>query len=49
MHLALLCRVNLTMKEPLNRDNRFLHTGRRISRQLKLRTAAGALAQAKAD
>lgn len=40
---------DLTTKEPRTRDSRFLHTGRRISRQLKLRTAAGALAQAKAD
>ena len=40
---------DLTMKEPRSRDSRFLHTGRRISMQLKLSTAAGALAQAKAD
>lgn len=39
----------LTTKEPRSRDSRFLHTGRRMSMQLKLRTAAGALAQAKAD
>lgn len=30
-------------------DSRFLQTGRRISMQLKLRTAAGALAHARAD
>lgn len=41
--------VNFTMKEPRSRDSRFRHTGRRISMQLKLRTAAGALAQDKAD
>lgn len=39
----------LTTKEPRIRESRFLHTGSRISMQLKLRTAAGALAQAKAD
>lgn len=42
-------RHGLTTKEPRIRDSRFLQTGRRISRQLKLRTAAGALAQANAD
>lgn len=40
---------DLTTKEPRIRDSRFRHTGSRISKQLKLRTAAGALAQAKAD
>lgn len=40
---------SLTTKEPRSRDSRFLHTGRRISMQLKLRTAAGALAQGKPD
>lgn len=41
--------ISLTTKFPRIRDSRFLHTGSRISRQLKLRTAAGALAQARAD
>lgn len=40
---------NLTTKLPRIRDSRFLHTGSRISMQLKLSTAAGALAQARAD
>jgi len=37
------------MKEPRIRDSRLRQTGKRISMQLKLRTAAGALAQGKAD
>jgi len=41
-------RRDLTTNDPRRSDSRFLHTGRRISKQLKLRTAAGALAQAKA-
>lgn len=49
-HPVLSCRLcDLTTKEPRTRDSRFLHTGRRINKQLKLRTAAGALAQARAD
>lgn len=48
--LALLSHViSLTTKFPRIRDSRFLHTGNRISMQLKLSTAAGALAQARAD
>lgn len=39
----------LTMKEPRIRDSRLRQTGRRISMQLKLSTAAGALAQGSAD
>lgn len=49
LKFALRTRRNLTTKEPRMSDSRFLHTGRRISMQLKFRTAAGALAQARAD
>lgn len=46
---ALSARRELTTNEPRMSDSRFLHTGSRISMQLKFRTAAGALAQARAD
>lgn len=39
---------HVTWMEPRRKDSRFRHTGSRMSRQLKLRQAAGARAQGRA-
>ena len=41
--------VKLTVHEPLTTERRFLQTGSNIIRQLKLRTAALALAKGRAN